>query len=114
METKELLVNLILFGLLPLWGISGLIDWACHRATNIETTSGLRESLMATELTDASPDEMVLIGVVPETVEQGTTLSAPVQAAVDEVVKTVLAELERLGVTPVALETPRDPELWWV
>ena len=75
---------------------------------------GLRESLMATELTDASPEEMVLIGVVPETVEQGTTLSAPVQAAVDEVVKTVLEELERLGVAPVALETPRDPELWWV
>ena len=48
METKELLVNLILFGLLPLWGISGLIDWACHRATNIETTSGLRESLIHT------------------------------------------------------------------
>ncbi len=29
---------------------------------------------MATELTDASPEEMVLIGVVPETIEQGTTL----------------------------------------
>ena len=48
---------------------------------------GLRESLMATELTDASPEEMVLIGVVPETIEQGTTLSAPVQAAVDEIIK---------------------------
>ena len=46
METKELLKNLILFGLLPLWGISGLIDWACHRATKIEHTSGLRESLV--------------------------------------------------------------------
>ena len=46
METKELLKNLILFGLLPLWGISGLIDWGCHRATKIEYTSGLRESLV--------------------------------------------------------------------
>ncbi|MEL7185117.1 MAG: diguanylate cyclase [Pseudomonadota bacterium] len=46
METKELLKNLILFGLLPLWGISGMIDWACHRATRIEYTSGLRESLV--------------------------------------------------------------------
>ena len=46
METKELLKNLILFGLLPLWGISGLIDWTCHRMTKIETTSGLRESLV--------------------------------------------------------------------
>jgi hypothetical protein len=47
-DTKDLLMNLILFGLLPLWGISGLIDWACHRATNIETTSGLKESLIHT------------------------------------------------------------------
>ncbi|MGI9221938.1 MAG: diguanylate cyclase [Woeseiaceae bacterium] len=46
METKELLMNLILFGLLPLWGISGLIDWYCHRRSNIETTSGLKESLI--------------------------------------------------------------------
>jgi len=75
---------------------------------------GLRESLMATELTDASPEEMVLIGVVPETIEQGTTLSAPVQAAVEDVIKIVLEELERLGVVPEALETPRDPKIWWV
>lgn len=46
METKELLKNLILYGLLPLWGISGLIDWGCHRYTKIETTSGLKESLI--------------------------------------------------------------------
>lgn len=46
METTELLKNLILYGLLPLWGISGLIDWMCHRATHIETTSGLQESLI--------------------------------------------------------------------
>jgi len=75
---------------------------------------GLRESLMATELTDASPEEMVLIGVVPETVEQGTTLSKPVQASVEEVLRTVIQELERLGAPAVARETPRDPDLWWV
>ena len=44
--TDDLLVKLILYGLLPLWGIAGLFDWACHRATRIERTSGLKESLM--------------------------------------------------------------------
>jgi hypothetical protein len=44
--TDELLVNLVLYGLLPLWGITGFIDWCCHRATGIERTSGLRESLV--------------------------------------------------------------------
>ncbi len=45
-DTNQLLVNMILYGLLPLWGITGLIDWYCHRATHIETTSGLKESLI--------------------------------------------------------------------
>lgn len=46
MATDDLLVNLILYAILPLWGISGFIDWCCHRATDIEHTTGLRESLV--------------------------------------------------------------------
>ena len=46
METQNLLINMILYGILPLWGISGFIDWMCHRATGIEHTSGLKESLI--------------------------------------------------------------------
>jgi hypothetical protein len=45
-DTKHLLINLILYCLLPLWGISGFIDWCCHRATHVERTSGLKESLL--------------------------------------------------------------------
>ena len=44
--TDRLLLNFILYGLLPLWGICGFIDWMCHRATKIEETSGLKESLV--------------------------------------------------------------------
>jgi hypothetical protein len=45
-DPTHLLVNLILYGLLPLWGIAGFIDWCCHRATKVESTSGLKESLV--------------------------------------------------------------------
>lgn len=45
-DTNDLLINLILYGILPLWGIAGFIDWCCHRATRIERTSGLKESLI--------------------------------------------------------------------
>ena len=45
-DPRDLLINLILFGLLPLWGIAGFIDWCCHRATRVEATSGLKESLI--------------------------------------------------------------------
>lgn len=30
----------------PLWVAAGLADWACHRATRIATTSGLRENVV--------------------------------------------------------------------
>jgi hypothetical protein len=45
-DTKHLLINVILYGLLPLWGIAGFIDWVCRRATHVERTSGLKESLI--------------------------------------------------------------------
>lgn len=46
MDTHQILINLILYGLLPLWGISGLVDWFCHLRSKIEHTSGLKESLI--------------------------------------------------------------------
>ena len=46
MDTSQLLINLLLFVFLPLWGLAGLADWFCHRATNIEETTGIKESLM--------------------------------------------------------------------
>src|SRR5690606_15216456 len=45
-DTKHLLINLILYGLLPLWGVAGFFDWCCHRATKVESSSGLKESLV--------------------------------------------------------------------
>jgi len=44
--THDLVLHLILYVILPLWGITGFIDWVCHRATDIENTSGLKEALI--------------------------------------------------------------------
>lgn len=46
MDTSQILINLLLFIFLPLWGIAGFADWCCHRATSIEATTGVKESLM--------------------------------------------------------------------
>ncbi|MFN8015421.1 MAG: diguanylate cyclase [Acidimicrobiia bacterium] len=45
-RTEILILNMILFVILPLWGFSGLGDWICHKRTHIESTSGLKESLI--------------------------------------------------------------------
>ena len=46
MQTNNLLILMLMYVFLPLWGIAGFVDWCCHRATSIETTSGLKESFM--------------------------------------------------------------------
>lgn len=37
---------ILMFVVFPLWVAAGLIDWACHRRTRIERTSGLKENLL--------------------------------------------------------------------
>jgi hydrogenase maturation protease len=74
---------------------------------------GLREALMATELSDSSPDEILFIGVVPECTGQGTRLSDAVRSAVPRVVEIVTAELGRLGRPAVRRDVPGAVDIWW-
>jgi hydrogenase maturation protease len=74
---------------------------------------GLREALMATEFSDCSPEEILLVGVVPENTEGGTKLTEAVGGAVDLVVTTVVEELERLGHPAVPRQPPAELEIWW-
>ena len=74
---------------------------------------GLREALMATELTDSSPKEILLIGVVPETTAAGTALSSTVEAVIPDVLEKLLEELHRLGAGLSRREHPDTPDLWW-
>jgi hypothetical protein len=44
MDTARTLESLLIFGVFPLWMLAGVADWFCHRASDIERTSGSRES----------------------------------------------------------------------
>jgi hydrogenase maturation protease len=74
---------------------------------------GLREALMAAELSDSTPEHLVVIGVVPESVETASRLGPIVRAMVPDVVAAVLAELDSLGVPATERIEPRDPDIWW-
>lgn len=39
-------VIILMYFILPLWLEAGFADWLCHRASDIETTSGAKESLL--------------------------------------------------------------------
>lgn len=74
---------------------------------------GLKETLLALELHDLSPQEVRVVGVIPGETGYGVGLSDPVQAAVPAVVDEVLRELERLGVPATPKPEPVEPDLWW-
>jgi hydrogenase maturation protease len=74
---------------------------------------GLRETLMACELTDSTPDEVIVIGVVPERTDNTSRLGDTVRAAVPEAIAAVIRELERLGAPATRRDEPLEPDIWW-
>ena len=74
---------------------------------------GLREAMMAAEFTDSGPDEILVVGVVPASLDTGTGLSPAVRASVDAAIGTVIAALGRLDLEPRLRHTPLDPDTWW-
>ena len=59
---------------------------------------GLPDMLFAAKLRDLYPEEVVVWGVQPETIEVGLDLSPPVAAQVDVLVEKILEELTRWGI----------------
>jgi hypothetical protein len=45
MTYPQLLTNILLYFVLPVWVLAGFADWLCHRKTRICETSGAKESL---------------------------------------------------------------------
>ena len=74
---------------------------------------GIREAMMAAEMTDSAPGELLLVGVVPGNMELATELTPEVQGAVEAVIEEVMRELDRLGVPARRRGKERVPNLWW-
>jgi len=46
MDTAQLTQYVLMYFVLPLWLVAGFADYLCHRASDIESTSGAKESLL--------------------------------------------------------------------
>jgi hydrogenase maturation protease len=55
----------------------------------------INDALIVLDFAGGAPKDVVLVGVVPQTLDGGMTLSPPVAEAVPRVAKTVLAELAK-------------------
>jgi hydrogenase maturation protease len=75
----------------------------------------LSECIMMADMLGASPENILLVGIVGETCELGGCLSAAVRRAAREAITVVLQELERLGFECKKRESGplRDPANLW-
>jgi hydrogenase maturation protease len=73
----------------------------------------LSECLMTADLLGASPEFVVLVGVVGESYEPGQPLSPAVEQAVEPVIEQILQELDRLGYWHQEKRARQNPDIWW-
>jgi hydrogenase maturation protease len=73
----------------------------------------LGEALDQLALTGDLPEEVVVVGVVPERVGLGTELSAEVEASVAILADSAAEQLRRLGSAPRRRTEPSSAERWW-
>ena len=74
---------------------------------------GLKESLLSAELAGEAPKELLLIGIVPESVAMGVGLSDAVRDGLPGVVDAAVEELTRLGCPPAKRTSPLPVPVWW-
>jgi hydrogenase maturation protease len=65
---------------------------------------GVADLLAGASLLDRYPDRVVILGIVPESIELGLERTPAVEAAIPELVLLVVAELASLGYPPVRSE----------
>ena len=73
----------------------------------------VQEALAITQLLGHGPRHVSLIGVIPESLEVGMDLSAPVLASAPVAVALVVEALANAGAGPVRRARPRPPDPWW-
>lgn len=44
--TDDVARRFLMYAVMPIWSVSGFLDWLWHKQTKIETTSGVKESVM--------------------------------------------------------------------
>lgn len=74
----------------------------------------VRETLLMAEFAGDGPRHVLLIGAIPDAVEQGVGLSGPMRAAASAAAGMVVQELGHLGATPTARPEPLSLDTWWI
>lgn len=63
--------------------------------------AGVQEMLLVSEMRGRCPQEVILMGIVPDSIEPGSGLSGTLQAKLPELAGTILSELREQGITNI-------------
>ena len=74
----------------------------------------LHEVLSIAAFDGAGPRDVLLIGVIPASLELGAPLTAAVRAGAAVAARCVVEELGRHVIPPVPRVAPLEPNLWWL
>jgi Ni,Fe-hydrogenase maturation factor len=73
----------------------------------------LVDAILSAELFGVAPAEVLLVGIKAESFETGCSLTAIVNASLDQVIGIVLAELDQFHVQYRLRENPGEVGIWW-
>lgn len=73
----------------------------------------LSECLMTAEMLGASPEQVLLVGIVGKSYEPGQPLSKPVMDSVKSAIEIIVRELRVLGYSCQKKVSPDAPGIWW-
>jgi len=73
----------------------------------------LADLLAGLDLAGCGPEQVYLVGAIPEQVDGGIRLSEPLRAAIPGAVQAVLEELGRLGLHATPKQQPPRAGAWW-
>jgi hydrogenase maturation protease len=74
---------------------------------------GVKATLLTLDIAGRGPNELLLVGVVPERVAMIAGLTPALRGAVPAAMDAVVAELDRLGCPARRREVPLAGEPWW-
>ncbi len=73
----------------------------------------LSECLLTAGMLGASPENVLLVGIVGREFEPGSPLGESVRGAINKAIQEVLKELDRLGYCVRKKSSPDPTSLWW-
>jgi hydrogenase maturation protease len=74
---------------------------------------GLREALLKLDFCGRGPRRVLLVGVIPSSLESGADLSEPVSGAIPEAESAIIAALAGYGIAPARKIVRLPPDIWW-